>query len=123
MFAARADRKAHGRRAAGNETKGGTAMKTLQGFYDLVVGDDDQKRAFVEAMETGKAVDFLHERGCDVTAEELKEFLASKKTGSESIELSDDELKEIAGGSAYSDTCACGHKTHNCSDACIRYCC
>lgn len=98
-------------------------MKTLQGFYDLVVGDDDQKRAFVEAMETGKVVDFLHERGCDVTAEELKEFLASKKTGSESIELSDDELKEIAGGSAYSDTCACGHKTHNCSDACIRYCC
>jgi hypothetical protein len=98
-------------------------MKTLLGFYDLIVGDDDRKRAFVEALKAGKAVDFLREQGCDATAEELDEFLASKKTGSESIELSDDELKEIAGGSAYSDTCACGHKTHNCSDACIRYCC
>jgi hypothetical protein len=28
---------------ARGETKGGTAMKTLLGFYDLIVGDDDRK--------------------------------------------------------------------------------
>lgn len=98
-------------------------MKTLQKFYNMIKDDDSQKRAFVEVMKAGKAVDFLHEQGCDVTEEELEEFLAGQTEQLESLDLSDEELMDVAGGTIPSDTCYCTHDTCGCSDTCIRDCC
>ena len=99
-------------------------MNTLQKYYEKIKEDDEKKRAFVEAMRAGKAEDFLRESGCDVTAEELEEFLAGTARQEEPLELSDDEIKEVAGGSTiHSETCYCTDGTCGCSDTCIRDCC
>ena len=83
---------------AKDDTKGGATMSTLQQVYDVIVSDDAQKRAFVEAMRAGRATGFLRGRGCDVTEGELEEFLGSKSMQSRPHELGDDELKDVAGG-------------------------
>ena len=99
-------------------------MNTLQNLFDQIKDDNAQKRDFVEAMKDGKALDFLHERGYDVSAEELEEFLSGKAKQLESFDLSDDELMEVAGGSTiHSETCYCTNDTCGCSDTCIRDCC
>ena len=99
-------------------------MKPLQKFYNQIKEDDAQKEAFVKALKEGKAEDFLHERGCDVTADELEEFLAGTSKQAEPVELSDDAIKEVAGGSTiHSETCDCTSDTCGCSDTCIRDCC
>ena len=97
-------------------------MKTLQELYSQIKNDDSLKLAFVEAMKSGKAVDFLREHGCDVTAEELEEFLGCKAEQLESLELSDSELKGIAGGTLVTDISSLGD-TCGCSNTCIRDCC
>ena len=68
-------------------------MKTLQELYNEILASDDLKQAFIEATKLGKVQEFLKAHGCDVTAEDLKSFLA-QQTG----ELSDDELDNAAGG-------------------------
>ena len=96
----------------------------LRQLYEQIKKDDVEKSAFVEAMKDGKAADFLHERGCDVSAEELEEFLAGASKQAESLELSDDALKEVVGGGTiHSETCYCTNDTCGCSDTCIRDCC
>ena len=97
-------------------------MKTLQELYDQIKNDDAQKTAFVEAMKASKAVDFLREQGCDVTAEELQEFLGYEANQLESLELSDSELKDIAGGTMITDF-ASHNDSCGCSNTCIRDCC
>lgn len=100
-------------------------MRTLQELYDEVKGDDALKKSFAKALREGTAGDFLRERDCEATAEELQEFLKEqvmKKSGP--LELSADELAEVAGGTSY----YCGHggsqgNTCDCSDTCIEDCC
>ena len=106
-------------RMAKDDTKGGATMSTLQQVYDVIVSDDAQKRAFVEAMRAGRATGFLRGRGCDVTEEELEEFLGGRARQAGPVELSDDELKDVAGGS-FVDSVECSHKgnTCNCSSTC-----
>ena len=85
---------------------------------------DELKKAFVEAMKAGKLEDFLKERGCEATEEEVKEFVETKAASDAPIELSDDELKHVAAGSGiHSETCYCTGKTCGCSNTCIRDCC
>ena len=98
-------------------------MRTLQDFYEQIRGDDEKKRAFVEAMGAGTAEDLLRESGRDVTAEDLEEFLAGAASQAEPLELSDEDLKDVAGGTIPTDTCCCTHDTCGCSDTCIRDCC
>lgn len=99
-------------------------MNTLQKLYEQIKDDDAEKNAFVEAMKEGKAAEFLRERGCDVTAQELEEFLAGTAKQAEPVELSDDNLKEVIGGSTiHSETCYCSDGTCGCSDTCMRDCC
>ena len=94
-------------------------MKTLQDLYEEIKGDDKQKRAFVEAMKAGAVRDFLEERGCDATEEEVREFLEAKAAEDSPIELSMDELAEVAGGSAD----VVREKHYHASETCIRDCC
>ena len=99
-------------------------MKTIQELYSEIMTSDELKKAFVEAMKAGKLEDFLKERGCEATEEEVKEFVETKAASDAPIELSDDELKHVAAGSGiHSETCYCTGKTCGCSNTCIRDCC
>ena len=99
-------------------------MKTIQELYTEIMANDELKKAFVEAMKAGKLEDFLKERGCEATEEEVKEFVETKAASDAPIELSDDELKHVAAGSGiHSETCYCTGKTCGCSNTCIRDCC
>ena len=99
-------------------------MKTIQELYSEIMANDELKKAFVESMKAGKLEDFLKERGCEATEEEVKEFVETKAASDAPIELSDDELKHVAAGSGiHSETCYCTGKTCGCSNTCIRDCC
>ena len=74
-------------------------MKTLQELYSEIIASDELKNAFVGAMKAGKLEDFLKEHGCEATAEEVKEFIETKAAEDTPIELSEDELKQVAAGS------------------------
>ena len=99
-------------------------MKTIQELYSEVIVSDEQKKALVEAMKANKLEDFLKAHGCEATVEEVQEYIETKAAADSPIELSDDELKLVAGGS-FVDSVECSHKgnTCNCSNSCIRDCC
>ena len=99
-------------------------MKTMQELYGEIVASDELKKALVEAMKADKIEDFLKAHDCEATEEEVKEFIEAKAGEDAPIELSDDELKGIAGGT-FVDSVECSHKgnTCNCSNRCIRDCC
>lgn len=99
-------------------------MKTVQELYNEIIAGDEQKRALVEAMKADKLGDFLKLHDCEATAEEVQEFIETKAAEDAPIELSEDELKRVAGGS-FVDSVECSHKgnTCNCSNTCIRDCC
>ena len=75
-------------------------------------------------MSDGHATDFLRERGCEVTAGELVEFLAHAAGHGEPLELSDDDLMDVAGGTMMTDTAYCteGKSTCGCTFSCMRNC-
>jgi hypothetical protein len=106
----------------GEHPEGGIIMKSLQGLYDEVKGDDALKRSFVEAMRAGIAEDFIRGCGCEVTTEELREFLEGRTRQSDPIGLSADELADVAGGMSYYCGEPCSN-TNDCSDTCISDCC
>ena len=99
-------------------------MRTLQELYDEVKGDDALKKSFAKALREGAAGDFLREYDCEATAEELQEFLQGKTAQSDPMDLSADELADVAGGTSYycGEPCSRG-ETSDCSDTCIRDCC
>ena len=68
-------------------------MKPLQELYNEIIASEELKAAFTEAAKAGKTVEFLKEKGCEATAEELTAFLKGQ-TG----ELSDEELDNASGG-------------------------
>ena len=74
-------------------------MKTLQELYGEIISSEELKAAFAEAAKKGKGVDFLKTQGVETTAEELAVFLKSQ-TG----ELSDEGLDNVAGGGCNSET-------------------
>ena len=97
-------------------------MKTLQDLYDEARGDEALKASFVEAMRAGAAVDFLKRHDCEATMEELREFLEAKASERDPLELSGDELADVAGGTSY----YCGEPcsdSDRCSGTCIDDCC
>ncbi len=99
-------------------------MKTVQELYSEIIASDEQKKAFVEAVKADKLGDFLKAHGCEATGEEVQEFIEARAAGDTPIELSEDELKQVAAGSGiHSETCYCTGNTCGCSDTCIRDCC
>lgn len=99
-------------------------MKTVQELYGEIIASDEQKKAFVEAMKAGKLGDFLKVHDCEATEAEIQEYIETKAAEDAPIELSEDEIKHITGGSGiHSETCYCTGNTCGCSDTCIRDCC
>ncbi len=69
---------------------------TLQEMYDKVMASEELKSSFAEAaQDKEKLNEWLKANGSDATAEQVAEFLKSKRT---SGEVSDDELENVAGG-------------------------
>ena len=71
-------------------------MKTLQELYNEVIQSDELKKEFLEAGKNGKVEEFIKNHGCDVTLDEIKDFL--ENLTKEDKELSVDELGNVAGG-------------------------
>ena len=98
-------------------------MKTVQELYSEIIASDELKKAFVEAMKANKLGGFLKEHGCEATEEEIKEYIETKAAEDTPIELSENELDHVAGGTVATNTCGCTGNTYDCSDTCIRDCC
>lgn len=98
-------------------------MKTVRELYVEVMANDEQKRAFVEAMKADKLEDFLKAHDCEATEEEVREFIETKAAEDTPLELSEDELERIAGGIIPTDTDRCTDVTCECSNTCIADCC
>ena len=99
-------------------------MKTVQELYSEIIASDELKKAFVEAMKANEIAEFLKAHDCEATVEEAQEFIEAKAAEDAPIELSDNEIKLVVGGSGiHSDTCHCTGNTCGCSNTCIRDCC
>ena len=99
-------------------------MKTVQELYSEIIASNELKKAFVEAMKANKLEDFLKEHDCEATEEEIEEFIQTKASEDTPIELSDEELKRVAGGTFVDSTVCCyNDDTCDCSSTCIRDCC
>lgn len=73
-------------------------MKSLQELYDEVIASEEMKAEFLECGKTEEATaGFLKKYDCNASVDELKDFLTEKATAA-AKELSEEELKEIAGG-------------------------
>ena len=73
-------------------------MKSLQELYNEVIASEEMKTEFLECGKTQEATaEFLKKYDCTASVDELKAFLNEKMTA-ESGELSEEELKQIAGG-------------------------
>ena len=68
-------------------------MKTLKELKKEITGNEELRKAYSEAIRSGKTTEFLKAQGVDATEEDLKAFL---KNGSG--EISDEELDNVAGG-------------------------
>ena len=97
-------------------------MSTLQDLYDRARDDDALKASLAEAMRAGSAEDFLREHGCEATMEELREFLEGKAGERESLELSAEDLEDVAGGTSYYCGEPCSDSS-DCTGTCISDCC
>ena len=86
---------------------GEKTMKTPDELYKEIAENAGLRKAYSEAVQSGKTAEFLKAHGVDASAEELKAFLA-KKNG----EISDEELDGVAGGGCGSTlTCSyCGRE-------------
>ena len=67
-------------------------MKTIEELYKEIFSNKELKEQCAEAIKNNKLEEFLKKQGCEVTIEEIKAFLDSKK------EVDVDELDMVAGG-------------------------
>ena len=73
-------------------------MKTLQELYDDIFTSEELRTEYYESTKSEEAmVAFLRKYDCPASIDEVKEFL-NEKLNAESGEMSDVELKQIAGG-------------------------
>ena len=54
-------------------------MKTMEELYQEVLGSDELKGAFAQAVSEGRIEEFLKENGCEASPEEVKAFLQEKQ--------------------------------------------
>lgn len=79
-------------------------MKNLDELYKEVLGNDELKNAFAEALKEGKIADFLKAHDCDAAVEDVMALLNNKKEG----EAGDDDLARVAGGGRCQSSSCCG---------------
>ena len=72
-------------------------MKTLQELYTEIISSEELKKAFADAADENKMVEFAKGHGVETTIEDIMAFLESKKQSD--TELSPEDLQDAAGGS------------------------
>ena len=75
---------------------------TIQEAYKKITSSEDLKKKAVEALKNGKVDEFLKEQGIDITIDQIKEVIQSKKNG----ELSKLDLDLATGGGCNDDICS-----------------
>lgn len=70
-------------------------MKTFKELFAEIVTSDELKKAYEEAVKAGSVEAFLKEQGCEATVEDVVNFF---KEQSAAAELSEEEMKAVAGG-------------------------
>ena len=78
--------------------------------YEEVKTSDELKNEFVEAAKTDKITEFLKAHDCDVTDDDLREFIMGKTANNKTTKLDDEELDLVAEGTLNSQLCTiiCG---------------
>ena len=71
-------------------------MKTMEELFQEILGSDELKGAFAQAVREGRMEEFLKENGCEASPEEVKAFLQEKQA--KEGELSEAELDAVSGG-------------------------
>lgn len=71
-------------------------MKTAQELYNEIISNEDLKKAFLEAQQSGKIAEFVKSLGLDAAEDEIQAFLSG--ISGEDKELSLDELDDVSGG-------------------------
>ncbi len=71
-------------------------MKSIEELYQEVLGSEELKKEFAQAVQENRVEDFLKENGCKAGKQELETFL--KELQEKEGELSEDELDAVAGG-------------------------
>lgn len=71
-------------------------MKSIEQLYQEVLGSEELKKEFAQAVHENRVEDFLKKNGCEAGKQELETFLEElqEKEG----ELSENELDAVAGG-------------------------
>lgn len=71
-------------------------MKTLEELYKEIIGSEELKTAFSQAVKENKLEDFMKAKGCEASEQEAMDFLKEKNRKEEN--LTDEELDSVAGG-------------------------
>ena len=71
-------------------------MKTTEELYNEVMENEELKKEWQEAINTGRQEDFLKKHDCSATLEEVVAFTEAKKEQDEEISLN--QLDSVAGG-------------------------
>lgn len=71
-------------------------MKTLEELYNEIIGSEELKTAFSQAVKENKLEDFLKVNGCEASVQEMEDFIKGMKE--KENELTDEELDSVSGG-------------------------
>ena len=78
-------------------------MKSLQELYNEIIASEEMKAEFLECGKTKEdTAEFLKKYDCTASVDELTVFLKEKMTA-KTEELSEEELKQLAGGAKTAD--------------------
>ena len=74
---------------------------TIQEAYKKIISSEELKQKAKEALKAGKGDEFLKEQGIDISMNQIREYVKSKRSG----ELSKTELDMATGGCDDDSTC------------------
>ena len=71
-------------------------MKTLQELHKEISANKDLQKAYAAAIENDAVLDFVKANGCDVTEDDIKEYISGIKN--DDTPLSVEDLENVSGG-------------------------
>ena len=71
-------------------------MKTLQELHKEISANKDLQKAYAAAIENDAVLDFVKANGCDVTEDDIKEYISGIKN--DDTPLSVEDIENVSGG-------------------------
>ncbi|SFQ29328.1 nif11-like leader peptide domain-containing protein [Butyrivibrio proteoclasticus] len=72
-------------------------MKTLQELHKEISANKDLQKAYAAAIENDAVLDFVKANGCDVTEDDIKEYISGIKKDDDTP-LSVEDIENVSGG-------------------------